>query len=158
MDSLEGRGGGGGGGERMACTCSLCAVPPEDPGRCLPWAQDTHWDVYGPLLAAQPQGMFDGPCECRAPAEPGTQPFPAQAADAPPCCRLEWPSSATTVAVADEGATVYDQPEVDIKIGGKVTFMYSGSHNFENVVEVSQWSLTWCYCSRFFIPPVFLPG
>ena len=125
-----------GSGENLACTCSLCATMPADLGRCLPWTEDPAWATIGPGLVNLPGHSPVEPCECRTPADSAAQPFPVQAAGRPPCCRLEWPALATVTVVSGGGSTRYDQPQVDVKVGAKVTFEYSDALGFENVQEV----------------------
>eukprot|EP01052_Picozoa_sp_SAG31_P012005 SAG31_NODE_692_length_12772_cov_15.543044_4_plen_332_part_00 len=145
IDSLEASRGtssgahGSASAETSACTCSLCAVPPEMPGHCIPWTADPNWQTYSPALEALPEGRgVEAPCDCQAPQDSSAQPFPVQAEGSPPCCRLEWQALATTTAISDGSNTHYDQPEVNIMVGGKVTFVYSGPIGFENVQQVGR--------------------
>eukprot|EP01052_Picozoa_sp_SAG31_P007530 SAG31_NODE_359_length_17032_cov_11.017894_14_plen_263_part_00 len=127
------------GSEHLACSCSLCANGPDDSGRCLPWTEDPLWPTFEQGLRHTAAGSSPvEPCDCTAASQIDAQPFPSRRSDDPPCCRIEWPATATITAIqpADALDIVYDNPTVNIKIGGQVTFVYSGARGFENVVEV----------------------
>eukprot|EP01046_Picozoa_sp_COSAG06_P042656 COSAG06_NODE_5467_length_3462_cov_4.554564_1_plen_980_part_00 len=103
--------------EVTPCRCAECADDPVGGDLCA---------SFGPVT----------PCECEdssSSTNPVRQTYPMTQSD-PLCCREEWPPAPAVTQATTTSPQVFDEDDIMVRIGGQVTFDWTG---FENVEQVS---------------------
>ena len=101
--------------EVKACLRATCADTPVGSSMCVPWGTPYRVDCLNETKKSQA--------------------FPVSSSN-PPCCRYEWPATASVQQTSTKAPQKYAVEDIVVKIGATVVFTYIGFENVEQVRSI----------------------